>query len=353
MDHIVGGRKPPLWVLLLAVASLIVGCTSPAGSGTQAPSGTAAASPSASAEASPSASLTAKSNYKITLVTGEQKDPFYVTMAAGAKAEAAKLGVTLNWQAPSAFDPSLEIPVLDSVLASKPQFLVAVPDDDKALIVPLKKFGDAGIPVITADTDVADKSVRLGNITSDNELGGTLSAKTLAEAVNNTGKVFLLCVPPGITTGELRKKGFEAQIKTYTGINYVGSDIYNGTDPTDAARVMAATLKRVPDLAGVVACDGPAGLGASTAINEAGKAGTVKLISFDAGPDLVAALKRGVISALLIQQSYNIGSTAVDYAVQYLNGGFTIPPDTKLAYIIGTPQNIDTPEVQKFLAAAP
>ena len=345
MREIRSSRANVRWLAAAAIALIAAACTS---SSSPAPS----TAPSASGGGGPGASIVAKSNYNITLVTGEQKDSFYVTMAAGAKAEAEKLGVTLNWQAPSAFDPSLQIPVFDSVLASKPQFLIAVPDDATALIVPLKKFGDANIPVITADTDVTDTSVRLGNITSDNELGGTLAAKTLADVLGSSGgKVFLLCVPPGITTGELRKKGFEAEVKNHSALNYVGSDIYNGTDPTDAARVMGATLKRVPDLAGVVACDGPAGLGASTAINEAGQAGKVKLISFDAGPDLVAALKRNVISALLIQQSFGIGATGVDYAVQYLNGGFTIPPDTKLGYILGTPDNIDSPDVQKFLSA--
>src|SRR5262249_46591727 len=152
--------------------------------------------------------LAAARDHRITLVTGELKDPFYVTMAAGARAQAKKLGVTLDWQGPSAWDPSLQIPVFDSVLASKPEFLIAVPDDDKALIQPLRKFGDAGIPVLTADTDVADPSVRIGNITSDNKVGGTLSAQTIAEVLGDNGQVFLLCDPPGITTTDDRKAGF-------------------------------------------------------------------------------------------------------------------------------------------------
>ncbi len=290
-------------------------------------------------------------NYHITLVTGELKDPFYVTMAAGAKAEAAKLGVTLSWQAPTAFDPSLEIPVLSAVLASRPQFLIAVPDDNKALIAPLRNFDNAGIPVLTADTDVADPSVRLGNITSDNLLGGKLAATELAKFVG-AGKVFLLCDPPGITTDDLRKQGFQTVIRTYPKITYVGFQIYNGTDPTDAARVMDAELARQHDLAGVVACDGEAGLGASTAIQDAGLAGKVKLVSFDVSPDLVAALKKGTISALMIQQSFNIGAMAVQYAVRYLNGHYHIPAQTRLAYVVGTSGNIDSPAIAKFRGTA-
>ena len=287
--------------------------------------------------------------HRVTLVTGELKDPFYVTMAAGAKSEAEKRGVTLSWQGPSAWDPSLQIPVFDSVLASKPEFLIAVPDDDKALILPLKKFGDAGIPVLTADTDVADPSVRIGNITSDNTVGGTLSAKTIAKVLDEKGEVFLLCDPPGITTTDARKAGFESEIKNHPGLKYIGSELYNGTDPADAARVTDAVMKRNPNLAGMVACDGQGGLGAATAINESGKAGKVKLVSFDASPDLVGYLKRDLISALMIQQSYNMGAMAVDFAVRYLNGERDIPAQTRLEYIVGNKGNIDSPEVKKFL----
>ena len=123
------------------------------------------------------------------------------------------------------------------MFASKPEFLIAVPDDDKALILPLRKFRDAGIPVLTADTDVADLSVRIGNITSDNTVGGTLSAKTIAEVLGDTGQVFLLCDPPGITTTDNRKVGFETEIANHPGIHYIGAELYNGTDPTDAARL--------------------------------------------------------------------------------------------------------------------
>jgi len=291
-------------------------------------------------------------DYRITLVTGELKDPFYVSMAAGAKAEARQLGVSVSWQAPTAFDPSLEIPILSAVLASKPQFLIATPDDDKALIAPLRSFDQAGIPVMTVDTDVSDPTVRLGNVTSDNLLGGELAGKQLASVVGS-GNVFLLCDPPGITTDDLRKQGFESAIRTYPKINYVGFQVYNGTDPTDAARVMNAELARVHNLSGVVACDGEAGLGAATALQSAGLAGKVKLISFDVSPDLTALLKSGTISALMIQQSYNIGSDAVRNAVAYLSGNHhAIPAELRLPYIIGTKANIDSPAITKFTGSA-
>ena len=333
---------------LLTVVStgvLVAACSSAA---TTTP---ATPAPASAAPASAAASLSANDNYRVTLVVGQNNDPFFVTMANGASAEAKKLGITFSWQGPSSYDPSQQIPILDSVLSAKPQFLIVSPTDANALVWPLKQYQQAGIPVINVDTDVTDTSVRLGLITSDNKIGGTLAAQELAKILGNTGKAFLLCVPPGITTGADRKAGFESVIKGIAGITYVGSEIYNGSDATDATRVMNAVLAREPDLAGVVACDGIAGLGAATAIKAAGKAGQIKLISFDAGPDLVAALKQGTISALMIQRSADIGAMAVDDAVRYLNGDHNIAPETLVPYVVGTKDNIDSPDVQKYLFA--
>jgi len=336
-----GGRR--LLVGLASIGLMVSACST---SATPAPT-TASAAPSSPSDAS--ASLKADANYKVTLVVGQNNDPFFVTMANGATEEANALGVTFDWQGPTNYDPSLQIPILNSVLTSKPDALIVSPTDANALVATLKEFSAAGIPVINVDTDVSDTSVRLGLITSDNKIGGKLAAQEIAKILDNTGEVALLCVPPGITTGADRKAGFEAEIANVSGIDYVGSQIYNGSDVTDAVRVMNAILAKSPNLAGVVACDGIAGLGAATAIKSAGKAGDIKLVTFDAGPDLVAALKDGTISALMIQKSADIGAMAVDDAVRYLNGDTNIPPETLVPYVVGTQDNIDSPDVQKYL----
>ena len=52
----------------------------------------------ASGGAAPAAS------YRIALVTGDNHDPFYVTMNDGAQAMAKKLGVKVTWQGPATFE---------------------------------------------------------------------------------------------------------------------------------------------------------------------------------------------------------------------------------------------------------
>ena len=50
----------------------------------------------------------------MTLIAGVKGDEFYITMNCGAQAEAKKLGVSLNFQGPDQFDPSLQTPVVNA-----------------------------------------------------------------------------------------------------------------------------------------------------------------------------------------------------------------------------------------------
>lgn len=289
----------------------------------------------------------AKKHYNMVLITGDNHDPFFVTMNAGAQAEAKALGVSVKWEGPAQYQPSLQIPIVNAVIASKPDFVFVCPTDAQALGAPIKQLMSDGIPVMTLDSDVNDKTARLGNITSDNLLGGKEAADTLAKMLNGTGEVAVLNEQPGVTTTDLRQQGFEQELKKYPNIKYVGVARDND-DPNAAATAASGLLTRYPNLSGIFGTDTANGAGAAIAAQQAGR--TIRIVAFDAEPEEVTALKQGHINALIVQKAYDFGVLAVKYAVAYLNGDHSaIPPETQMDYVIATKDNIDSPEVQKYL----
>src|SRR6185437_3267727 len=76
--------------------------------------------------------------YTIALVTGNSVDPFYLSMVAGAKAEAKKLGMNIIWQASPTFSPETQTPILQTLLAKHPSALLLAPTDPNALDPVLK-----------------------------------------------------------------------------------------------------------------------------------------------------------------------------------------------------------------------
>ena len=84
-------------------------------------------------------------------------------------------------------------------------------------------------------------------------------------------------------------------------------------------------------------------------MQNAGKTGKVKIVAFDAEPDEVTALGRGLIQALIVQKAYDMGVDAVKYAYAYLTKGTKPPANTNPTYVIATKANIHQPNIAKYV----
>src|SRR5918998_5806303 len=80
----------------------------------------------------------------VTLIQGVRGDEFYVTMACGAREAAGKANVKLDVQGPEEFDAAQQTPIVNSVVARKPDAILIAPTDVKAMIAPIQQAVDAG-----------------------------------------------------------------------------------------------------------------------------------------------------------------------------------------------------------------
>ncbi|MBT2230530.1 ABC transporter substrate-binding protein [Nonomuraea sp. NEAU-A123] len=288
---------------------------------------------------------------KITLIQGLAGEEFYETMACGAKAKAKELGVQLDVQGPQKFDPTLQTPIVNSVIAGKPSAILIAPTDVKALIAPLTQAKQQDIKIILVDTVVEDPSIGLSRISSDNVKGGAAAAKALAEQIGDKGKALVISTDPGVSSVDARIKGFEEEIKAnHPGISYLGVQ-YSHNDVSEASKIVNAALAKDPDLAGIFATNLNSATGAGSALQQAGKLGKVKMVGFDAGPAQVKQLQDGVVSALIAQLPGEIGAKGVEQAVAAVKGQpvtASIPTDATIV----TQQNLTSPEIQKVLYKA-
>ncbi|MEO6115311.1 MAG: substrate-binding domain-containing protein, partial [Pseudolysinimonas sp.] len=86
--------------------------------------------------------------YKITLIKGVTGDPFYVTMACGAQAAADKLGVKLSVTGGDSWSADVQTPVVNSVVAQKPDAVLIAPNDATAMQAPLQQLVSQGIKLV-------------------------------------------------------------------------------------------------------------------------------------------------------------------------------------------------------------
>lgn len=291
----------------------------------------------------------AQTTYTFYLVAGIASDSFYLTMKKGAQAAGKKLGVKVLFTGSTkAFSPPTQIPFLNGAIARKPDAILIAPTDKTALIAPIQRAIDAGIPVITVDTFIT-KRIAVTNVSTDNLGGGRAAADALVKAIGGSGDVAAISVNPGISTTDQRRDGFVAQLKKYPKVKYLGIQ-YCNDDQTKAQNQTAALINGNPNLKGIFAMNVVSGNGVTAAVTAAGKAGKVKLVEFDAGPPQVQALKAGTIDALIAQYPYGIGELGVQLAYRWVTGkraGIKKHYGTSSAVV--TRANVNSPKIKKFL----
>jgi ribose transport system substrate-binding protein len=263
----------------------------------------------------------ANNNKHLALVAGVDNEPFYYTMECGAKAEATKLGYTLDFKAPAKFDAGLQNPIITAEVNDHPAGALIVPDSDTASQAPMQQLKNAGTKVVEVDTSLKDSSVALSSISSDNTQGGTLAADTLGQLLNGkSGSVLALDTIAGTSTTDQRAQGFVNEIKAkYPALKVLDTEFTNN-DPAVAASKVTAAIASTPDLVGIFATNLNSGQGAATGLGNAHKAGQIQLVGFDASPNEVTDLKAGQFQALIAQEPGTIGKDGVDQVVNAING---------------------------------
>lgn len=302
-------------------------------------SGSGSAAANAPAATGINAPTKANKNYNVQFIQGVQGDEFYITMQCGAQAEAKKLGVTVTTQGPQKFDPTLQKPILDSVMAAKPDGLLIAPTDVTAMQKPLEVAAASGTKVVLVDTTTDNPSYAASAIASDNEGGGKAAFDAIKQLNPNGGKVMVMSTDPGVSTVDARIKGFEEAAKADSKFTYLNVQ-YSHNDPATAANLMGSALQRDPDMVGVFAANLFSAEGTATGVRQANKGDQVKVVSFDAGPNQVKALKEGTVQALVAQQPELIGQYGVDMAIAALDGG-TVTPKVQTGFTIINKDNVD------------
>jgi len=292
----------------------------------------------------------------IALIPGLTADGFYVTMHKGAEAAAKAVGAKLIYQGAAEWNVSLQVPVLEAVIAKAPKAILIAPTDKQQLIQPLKKANDAGISVICVDTFIGngvfqtgagDADFPIAYVASDNVLGGRMAARALAKAIGEKGKVYVSNVKPGVSTTDQREEGFKDEMKNYSGISVLETQ-FNDDDANKAAAQFQAVLGRTPDLAGVFGANLFSAGGTANGAKQAGVTGKVKLAGFDAPESIVPQLKDGTFELTIAQHPAEIGYFGFMSAYAHVTGN-PVPTAIGTGFTVMTGANIDDPNVSKYL----
>jgi ribose transport system substrate-binding protein len=127
----------------------------------------------------------AEAKYRIAVIPKGTTHEFWKSVHAGAAKAAKEAGnVEVLWKGPlHENDTEGQINVLQEFITKKVDGLVLAPLDSQALVASVRDAKEQGIPTVIFDSGLADESIIVSYVATDNYNGGALAARRLAQAL--------------------------------------------------------------------------------------------------------------------------------------------------------------------------
>ena len=261
---------------------------------------------------------------------------FFYAHKFGWKWAGQRLGVQATYVGPAEYDMNGMIATFDQAIAKKPKGIVIFAVEP-VLTPSINKAVEAGIPVVTILGDLPD-SKRLAFVGSHQYTLGFLGGQKLAKALDGKGKVAVLSIP-GVKMFDDREEGFRAAFKAFPGISVVQVGDTKA-DTVTAVNVAKDIMLRNPDLAGFACTDSTGGIGSSTAAEETGKAGKVKIVSMDRNSDVLQKIEKGVITGTVVQNDASMAYWALVVLYNHVHNQPPLTTDNAKAGVSSEPVNV-------------
>jgi len=239
------------------------------------------------------------------MVTANAGLPYWQTAASGFNHAAAEYKVTAKVVGPDGYDAQAELAELNKAIAAKPAGILISVADAAVLQPQIDAAINAGIPVITVDSDAAN-SRRLYFIGTNNLQAGELGGKRLIERLNGKGNVLVFTIT-GQPNTEDRLKGLKDALATKPEIKIVDVIDIKGDPRTafdKAQEVLPQTGPKKID--GFICLESASGKMVSDAIKRANNTDRV-LVAFDVNQDTLDGIKGGSIDSTIAQKPYTMG----------------------------------------------
>lgn len=322
------------WLFALGLVALTVGCgkppepvTPPLGQ----PSPGVSLTPTLP-DGSPTAAPTGKA---ILIITNASSD-FWNAVDKGLQDAGAELGVPVRMERN---DGTVEqqIKLLENALAQKDELLgVAVSvfqSDAPGITEAMAKLAEAGVPLITVDSD-GGPEVRRAFVGTNNREAGIALGKKAAELMPDGANYCLFVGTTSAQNARERAEGFaEGAGPKFKLLETYQDDVDFNRAQSNVETALAAH-KEANLLVGLWSYNGPI---IADAVAAAGKQESVRVICFDAAENLLPLLESGAVKASAVQNPWRMGNDGAKLLKALADGD-----EAKIKELLGDGQVLDT-----------
>ncbi|MBV8401770.1 MAG: substrate-binding domain-containing protein, partial [Acetobacteraceae bacterium] len=220
--------------------------------------------------------------------------PFYVFMRKQAEDEAKKLNIKLLVEDAESSTPK-QASDLENALTQGVDGIVVAPTDVKATAPAINEVLKEGVPLIAVDRRVEGTSKPVPYVAADNVAGGRLMGEWVTKNMPNGARVAIINGQLGSSTGMDRVQGIHEALKAggdkYQIVAEQPANWDRGKALSVAQNILTSLAGNPPDV--FLSVNDDMSLGVLEAIRGMGLSDRVKLVSYDAYPEGLKAVKAG------------------------------------------------------------
>jgi len=261
------------------------------------------------------------SSLTVAFLPKQLNNPYFTISDDGGKKAVEGAGAKFQRVGPSEATASAQVPYINTLTTQKVSAIVISANDANAVAPALKKAADAGIKVVSYDSDTAPDARQIFINQANSEDLGRSEVQTLAKQINNEGQIAILSASANATNQNTWIKFMKDELTKpeYSKMKLV-KVAYGNDDDQKSFQETQGLLQAYPDLKGIISPT-TVGIAAAARYLQSSKyKGKVQLTGLGTPNQLRKFVKDGTIQAFELWDPGKLGALA-GYAALAISSG--------------------------------
>lgn len=215
----------------------------------------------------------------------------------------------------SSLDASEQANFLRKLCGEKVSGIVLLPVDGAEVSEAAHELYEAGIPIVTVNSDIIDTQARLCFVGQNMVQAGQMAARLFSLFLPNGGKIGIISSDQ-LTAIKEREQAFIQHLPAIGGI-YIAQVVEIQHNSQSAYAQTAKLLRENPDINGLfITCGNAADI--CNAVRDAGLTGKLTIISYERYPEIQERIKSGEITCTIGSELREQGQLAMRLLFEYI-----------------------------------
>ena len=262
----------------------------------------------------------------LTMLPKNLGNPYFDTSTSGAESAAEEVGATIEQVGPeTGDDPAGQVPFINTVAQQGADGLIVSANDPEAICDAIGEARDAGVKVVTFDSDTNPECRDLFINQATSEGIAAKQLELISEQIGGSGEIAILSAAANATNQNAWIEMMEAELESnpdYADLELVDT-VYGDDQDQKSFDQTEALLQNHPDLKGIIS---PTTVGIAAAaryLSESEFKGKVMLTGLGTPNQMRPFVEDGTVEAFALWNPGDLGNLAVHATVALVNGDIT------------------------------